>query len=171
MKKTEANLVTFAASSPKQSRSRTISTAGYEGCDPMSFVQSLQTNCIETLVDVRQRAASRKRGFAKTALSASANEAGVMYVHIPLLGTPATLREQHRVGDLNLETYLQLYREHLAEQEAIVVELERRIEIERCCLMCVEADPAICHRTVLANYLVERSNGQLSVHNILSKDS
>jgi uncharacterized protein (DUF488 family) len=150
---------------------KAVFTAGYEGTNGQSFVQSLQANAINTVVDVRQRAASRNRDFAKTRLASLVTAVGISYVHLPTLGTPAELRTQFRSSELSLESYLQRYRQYLAQQEAVVADLERRIEIERCCLLCVEADPAICHRTVLANYLVERSSGQLSVHNILTKEA
>ncbi len=144
-------------------------TAGYEGRNSANFIRSLQANSIDTVVDVRQRAASRNRDFAKTRLAASMSAAGISYVHLPKLGTPADLRTQYRNEELWLDSYLDLYGKYLDQQEEAIADLERRILAERCCLLCVEADPAICHRTVLANYLVDRSNGQLSVHNILTK--
>lgn len=156
---------------PSSQASQALFTAGYEGCNSADFIRSLQANGIDTIVDVRQRAASRNRDFAKTRLASSVIAAGISYVHLPTLGTPADLRTQYRNDELCLESYLHLYRQHLDRQEEVIADLERRIASEKCCLLCVEADPATCHRTVLASHLVKRSNGQLTVHNILTKEA
>lgn len=54
-------------------------TIGYEGRVVDSFVEDLGNAGVEVLVDVRELAQSRKRGFSKTALSALLDEAGIEY--------------------------------------------------------------------------------------------
>lgn len=143
-----------------------LHTIGYERLAPEELILALQANSVEVLVDVRQRAASRTSGFAKKALAASVTEAGIEYIHFPKLGTPQQLRSQFRAGSIEIAPYLSLYKRYLADQEASIVELEPLVTGKRCCLLCLEADHGVCHRTVLANLLVERSGGQISVHHI-----
>ena len=115
------------------------------------------------LVDVRQRAGSRKRGFAKSALQKLVAAAGIEYQHFPLLGTPASLRQRLKAGDLDLQHYLGEYRSHLDDQNESLEALESLIAYKRCCLLCVEADPQECHRSILAEVVSERNIGKIDV--------
>jgi uncharacterized protein (DUF488 family) len=160
----EANLKSLATAEIAERNQ--IYTIGYECLRPDGLVVALQTNAIQTVVDVRQRAASRRRGFAKTSLRELLSGEGIAYHHLPLLGTPATLRQQLRSNELQIDQYLNLYREHLDDNEAAVIELEQLISGGRCCLLCLEADHRVCHRAALASLLAERSGCQLTVHHI-----
>ncbi len=52
------------------------------------FTAALRAAGVARLADVRAVAASRKRGFSKTALAAGLAEAGIGYTHLRGLGTP-----------------------------------------------------------------------------------
>ena len=75
-----------------------INTIGYEGADLSDFISSVSEAGIKTLVDVRDRAQSRKKGFSKTALSEALNAAGIDYLHLRELGDPKEGREAARSG-------------------------------------------------------------------------
>ncbi|HYW06517.1 MAG TPA: DUF488 domain-containing protein, partial [Longimicrobium sp.] len=63
-----------------------------------SFLDALAEAEIELLVDVRAVASSRRPGFAKTRLAANLAEAGIEYLHLRALGTPAEGRAAARAG-------------------------------------------------------------------------
>jgi len=130
-----------------------VATIGYEGATPDRLVAALKQAGIATLVDVRAIANSRRPGFAKRALSAAMEEAGIGYVHVPVLGTPAAGREAARSG--KPEVMRRIFGAHLAgtEAQAALAELGDRARRESVCLLCLEADPRHCHRTLVAEAL------------------
>ena len=116
---------------------------------------------IERLIDVRALASSRRRGFAKTALSGALAAQGIEYVHIRALGNPKPGRELYRSG--RVAEGRALFESHLlGEQRAALEDLAHLIAQRRCALMCVEADPALCHRSAIIDAL--RSELGLALH-------
>lgn len=131
----------------------TLYTIGYGGTNPANLIACLKEAGVNVLVDVRAVAASRRPGFAKTALREAIESAGLSYVHLRMLGTPKAGRMAAREGDLG--TFHAVYDAHLATPEAID-ELARlgALAAERpCCLLCVEENPDHCHRTVIGQRL------------------
>ena len=59
-----------------------LATIGYEGATLDAVVAALQQAGVETLVDVRAVARSRRPGFAKTRLAAGMDAGGIGYVHL-----------------------------------------------------------------------------------------
>ncbi len=128
-------------------------TIGYQGASIEGFIAALKAAGVETLIDVRAVPASRRREFSKTNLSASLEAAGLAYVHLAGLGNPKAGREAAKAG--RLEDYKRIYTEHLATDAARQA-LARAAEIATAspsCLMCLEADPAHCHRSMAAQRL------------------
>ncbi|HEX6070362.1 MAG TPA: DUF488 domain-containing protein [Longimicrobiaceae bacterium] len=129
----------------------TLATIGYEGASMRSFLAALEAAQVELLVDVRAVASSRRPGFSKTKLAANLAEAGIDYLHLRALGTPAEGRAAARAG--RYDELATVYREQLATPEA-QAQLDDLIEIvrggRRTCLMCFEADPEHCHRSMVA---------------------
>jgi uncharacterized protein (DUF488 family) len=127
-----------------------IATIGYETATPTSLIAALRAAGVARVVDVRALANSRKPGFAKRALSAALAEAGIGYDHLPALGTPAAGREAARSG--RPEVMRRIFTAHLAgvEPQAALAGLRAQAGRERVCLLCLEADPARCHRTLVA---------------------
>jgi uncharacterized protein (DUF488 family) len=128
-----------------------IATIGYEGATIASFQQALRGAEIDLLVDVRALASSRRPGFAKTRLAANAKEAGAEYLHLRALGTPAEGRAAARAG--HHAEMKRIFREQLAtpeaqEELALVADLVR--QGRRVCLLCFEANPEHCHRSIVA---------------------
>ncbi|NKC30465.1 DUF488 domain-containing protein [Falsiroseomonas selenitidurans] len=125
-------------------------TIGYEAATPASLLGALRQAGIATLVDVRALANSRKPGFAKRALGAALEEAGIGYLHVPALGTPAEGRVAARAG--RPAEMRRIFAARLAgvEAQAALAALRDRAAAEPVCLLCLEADPAQCHRTLVA---------------------
>ena len=78
-----------------------LATIGYEKCTPEDFVATLQVRRIDVLIDIRERAQSRRPGFSKTGLSKAITEAGIEYIHLRELGDPKAGREAARLMDRN----------------------------------------------------------------------
>ena len=134
----------------------TIATIGYEGATIASFQEAVRGARIDLLVDVRALASSRRPGFAKTRLAANAKEAGAEYLHLRALGTPSDGRAAARAG--RHEEMRRIFREQLATPEAqdalaLVADLVR--QGRRVCLLCFEARPEHCHRSLVADALVK----------------
>ena len=134
----------------------TLTTIGYEGATVPGFLEALREGKVELLVDVRAVASSRRPGFAKTKLSANVEEAGIGYLHLRALGTPADGRAAARAGR-HAEMH-RIFLEHLAT-EAAQDELSALADMvrsgRRICLLCFEADPEHCHRSLVARALAD----------------
>lgn len=134
----------------------TLATIGYEDATVQSFQEALREAGVEVLVDVRAVASSRRPGFAKTRLAANVGEIGIDYLHLRGLGTPAEGRAAARAG--RHEEMHRIFRGHMETAEA-QAELHTLADLvragRRVCLLCLEADPAHCHRTLVAEALNE----------------
>lgn len=133
-----------------------LATIGYQGATPESFLRALAGARVELLVDVRAVASSRRPGFSKTKLAANVAQAGIDYLHLRALGTPADGRAAARAG--RHAEMRKIFLAHMSEDEAQDA-LEDLAQIvrsgRRVCLLCFEADPAHCHRNIVASMLGE----------------
>jgi uncharacterized protein (DUF488 family) len=132
----------------------TLATIGYENATVPRFLDALKEAGVELLVDVRAVASSRRPGFAKTKLAENAGSVGIGYLHLRGLGTPAEGRAAARAG--RHEEMRAIFMEHMETSDA-QDELERLAELvrsgRRVCLLCLEADPTHCHRSMVAEAL------------------
>lgn len=128
-------------------------TIGYEQAKPAVVLDELKQAKIDLLVDVRAVAASRRPGFSKKQLAAALDEAGIGYIHLQKLGTPAEGRQAARAGDR--ETLWRIYDKHIKkpEPQAELDELAGLIKSgQRVALLCYCRDPRTCHRSrIVAN--------------------
>jgi uncharacterized protein (DUF488 family) len=133
---------------------RSIATIGYENATVPRFLEALQAAGVDLLVDVRAVASSRRPGFAKSKLAANVGGVGIDYLHLRGLGTPAEGRAAARAG--RHEAMHRIFAEHLTTPEA-QADLETLADLvrsgRRVCLLCLEADPAHCHRSLVAQAL------------------
>jgi uncharacterized protein (DUF488 family) len=128
-----------------------IFTIGYEGTTVAEFLIALQKAGVERVIDVRALPLSRRPGFSKTALRGALKEAGIEYVHLKALGTPADGRTAARAGrhaDMARIYAGQLELPEAMMQSAQMLELARE---KPSALLCMEREPAHCHRTLLLN--------------------
>lgn len=126
-----------------------IFTIGYEGATMDEFLSALSNAGVERVIDVRALPLSRRPGFSKTPLRNALAEAGIDYVHLRALGTPAEGRTAARAGrKADLE---RIYAGQLELPEAMVAAAEmKRLAAEKpSALLCFEREPACCHRTLL----------------------
>lgn len=128
-------------------------TIGYAGSTIGAFIDTLKASGVEELVDVRAVPGSRNRPFCKNALAASLEAAGIAYRHLKPLGTPKAGRDAARKGDV--ATMQAIYDTQLATPEAqdALAALRSLAGEKRVALMCMESDPAQCHRSIVADRL------------------
>lgn len=127
-----------------------IFTIGYQDATPPRLLAALREAGVTALVDVRALANSRRPGFAKRALSAALEEAGIAYQHVPALGTPAEGRQAVREGRPAEMQRIFAARLEGTEAQAALAALRDRAKREPVCLLCLEADHRQCHRTLVA---------------------
>ncbi|GGY05128.1 DUF488 domain-containing protein [Paludibacterium paludis] len=133
----------------------TLFTIGYEGLDIDTFLARLAACGIDTVVDVRDLPVSRKSGFSKKALSARLEAEGLHYVHMAGLGCPKPIREHVKAGG-DQACYEAAFNAHLATREDDIAALAGLARTSRAALLCFEADPRRCHRTMVAEAVRER---------------
>jgi uncharacterized protein (DUF488 family) len=137
-------------------------TIGYERAVPEAVLGELTRAGVTTLVDVRAVAASRKPGFSKRQLAAALDEAGIRYLHLQKLGTPAEGREAARAGDM--KTLWRIYNRHLKTPDAkeAMDELLALVRSRQTiCILCFERDPAMCHRSRVAEIVREQTGASI----------
>lgn len=128
-----------------------VFTIGYEGATVGEFLAALREAGVARVIDVRALPLSRRPGFSKSPLRAALAEAGIDYVHLRALGTPAAGREAARKGrHAELE---RIYAGQLELPEAIAEGARMRdlADDKPSALLCFERDPAGCHRSLLLN--------------------
>jgi uncharacterized protein (DUF488 family) len=104
---------------------------------------------IERVIDVRALPLSRRPGFSKSSLRSALEEDGIEYVHLKALGTPPEGRMAARAG--RHEDLKRIYAGQLELPEAMVqaAQMMELASQKRSALLCMEREPAHCHRTLL----------------------
>ena len=134
----------------------TLWTIGYERLLPEALVAELEAAGVERCIDVRFRPQSRRPGMSKTRLGELLGDNGIAYEHRRELGTPADMRWLFHAG--RVAEAAAAYRAHVEEHaphalDDLAGELEHG---PRTALLCLEAEPAGCHRRVITDALRER---------------
>jgi uncharacterized protein (DUF488 family) len=135
---------------------RRVWTVGYEATGFGAFLAALREAGIRVVIDVRDLPLSRRAGFSKGTLRASLAEAGIDYLHLKDLGTPKEGRLAARRRDWG--TFWSIVEARMATPEAeFALGQAAAVAAERpSALLCLEADPAVCHRVRVADALAER---------------
>lgn len=131
-------------------------TIGYERLLPPQLVAELRAERVERVIDVRFRPQSRRPGMSKTRLKELLADHGIAYEHRRELGTPADLRHLFHAG--RTAEAATAFRAHVeATAPDALAHLANELDHgPRTALLCLEADPAGCHRRVLTDALRER---------------
>jgi uncharacterized protein (DUF488 family) len=143
---------------PFSTKPLTISTIGHSTRTIAEFVELLQSNGIEQIIDIRTIPKSRHNPqFNSDALAASLHAARIEYVHMKDLGG---LRHA-RKDSINLgwrNASFRGYADYMQTEE-FEAALARAIELADArptALMCAEAVPWRCHRSLVADALIVR---------------
>ncbi len=133
----------------------TLYTIGHSTRTLEEFLDLLQAHGIQELVDVRTIPQSRRYPhFGKDALATALKEAGIVYTHLPQLGgLRHTTKDSVNTGWRNLS--FRGYADYMATNafeeglQALKAIAEQRITA----IMCAEAVPWRCHRSLIADDL------------------
>ena len=136
---------------------RPLFTIGYEGKTVDEVLAALAEAQVDLLIDVRAVAASRRPGFSKTALAGALAEHGIGYLHLRALGTPKAGREAARKG--RVAEMRAIFEEQLEtpEAEAAMARAVDEAGERRTALLCFEREAGGCHRSMVAERMMERS--------------
>jgi uncharacterized protein (DUF488 family) len=147
-----------------------IVTVGVIGYTAETFFQALQGAGVDTLVDVRRRRSVRGHEYAfanSQRLQARLANLGIRYLHRLDLAPQNSTRERQAAVDkaagiarrkrteLSLafiESYMSEVLAHFDPQSLLD---EMPVDANIVALMCVEREPAACHRSLLAERLRE----------------
>jgi uncharacterized protein (DUF488 family) len=134
---------------------KTIYTSGHSTHPIEEFIALLKANRIEVLVDVRTVPRSRHNPqFEMEALRSSLREAGIGYTHMAALGG---LRRPHKDSPNNgwRNESFRGYADYMqtGEFRAALNELQELAQQHITAIMCAEAVPWRCHRSLIADAL------------------
>jgi uncharacterized protein (DUF488 family) len=100
---------------------------------------------VERVLDVRASPRSPRPGFSRAPLERTLTAAGIAYRSLPEVGNPFRAD-----AAADLAGVLARYRAHLAARPALAAAARDAAAGARTALLCAEANPARCHRGVLA---------------------
>ena len=140
-----------------------IFTIGYEGLVQPQLLDLLVAARVQTVLDVRAVASSRKAGFSKNLLRASLTAVGLGYVHDIRLGTPKAGRQAVRAGRVGEMAAIFATHMQNAPAQSGLAEATTLAAAQPICLLCFERNPHHCHRTILAS-MIRAQTGQSIRH-------
>jgi uncharacterized protein (DUF488 family) len=146
---------------------REVATIGVYGWDLESFLQALRGLERPLVVDVRQRRGVRGREYAwanARRLQAALAEAGIGYRHVPELAPTTELRRLQYAADDAAGVgkrsrsvldpgYTAGYTEQVLDPYDLAGLLATLPEEDTPVLLCVETEPAACHRSLVTDRL------------------
>jgi len=145
----------------------TVFTIGHSTRSIDEFIELLSAHGVQRLIDVRKIPHSRHNPqFGREQLSESLKQAGIHYAHMPGLGGLRHARKDSKnIGWRN--SSFRGYADYMQTPE-FDESLDRCVEMaghERVALMCAEAVPWRCHRSLIADALLARG---IEAHEITS---
>jgi len=138
---------------------KSLFTVGYEGRSIEIYIKQLLDNNVKLLCDVRKNPISRKKGFSKNKFREHLNSFGIEYFHIPALGIQSSARKDLKTFD----DYSKLLEDYEKNQlPACKKEIETISNLLNehgaIALTCFEADHSYCHRSKVANAVLQSSS-------------
>jgi uncharacterized protein (DUF488 family) len=145
-------------------------TIGVYGFDGDSFLQRLREADVRLLLDVRQRRGVRGPEYAwanSLRLQSALAQAGIAYEHHPELAPTTELRqlqyaEDDRQGvgkrsrrELATE-YTRRYTTEVLDNADLTPIVSALSSSGTAALLCVERDPEACHRSLIAERMIEQ---------------
>ena len=128
-------------------------TIGYSKKTAEEFFSILRDNGVKQVVDIRRHNTNQLAGFTKKSDLPWFLDtiAGIGYSHELSLAPSEDLMRAYRKEGLPFDEFAKQLRAEFAERE--MPEL-----IDGSALLCSEPDPAVCHRSVAAEYLAEHGD-------------
>ena len=133
-----------------------IFTIGYEGKDIDAFLDTMISNKINLVIDIRYNPFSMSFNFIKNTLKNRLAKSGIEYMHMKSLGIEGELRK-NLVSEKDYSRLFADYRKRITKtcQE----EIEQIIKLgkeKRVALLCFENSSTMCHRGVVADEITKK---------------
>jgi hypothetical protein len=129
-------------------------TLGYQGRTIDSYLNTLISNNVKALVDVRKNPFSMKYDFLKNRLRNYTKKVGIQYFHLSALGIPSCLRRNLATSEAYRQLFEHYQTEILPKQVKAIEEVKTLLsKYKRIALTCFEADYHFCHRHKITEYL------------------
>ena len=132
-----------------------VHTIGYEGLSIDCLLNTLMREGIQCLVDVRRNPVARRYGFHRSTLSRLCTKVNIEYIHVPEVGIPSELRQNLNDQEAYDRLFARYESELLPAAQPAVQQIAKVVAEKPSALMCMEADPATCHRTRLGQRIAE----------------
>lgn len=131
-------------------------TIGYEGLSIEEYLNKLIANDVHVLCDVRKNAFSQKFGFNKRQLEKVCKGIGIKYIHLPELGIESDKRQSLQ-SQADYDKLFDIYENSILphKNNELLLIKGMLLEDRRVALTCFERDPKQCHRTRIANRLID----------------
>jgi uncharacterized protein (DUF488 family) len=140
-------------------------TVGYEGRQIDEFLAYLKSQVISRIIDIREIPISRKRGFSKSSLKSRLEAERIEYIHFGLLGSPSSIRKKLK-EDQDIQSFIESFSRYLSSLSSILDHVIQLAQEGNNCLLCFERQAENCHRSTVAQRMMELSNSNLLVHHI-----
>ena len=155
------------------SSERVVYTIGHSTRPAEEFVELLQTNDVDMLVDVRRYPGSRRHpAYNSEALQQALAEAGIGYRHAPDLGGRRGKGDRPEAGTPSpnrgwRNASFRAYADYMGTDDfaAALDQLKADVQDATVAIMCAEAVPWRCHRNLISDALVA---GDFPVRHIIS---
>jgi uncharacterized protein (DUF488 family) len=149
---------------------KTVATIGVYGWTPEDWLRALEDAGVVLVVDVRQRRGVRGAEYAwanAKRLEAVLERAGIGYRHEPELAPTTEIRqvqydEDQRQGvgkrsrRASSPEYVERYTREILDRADLDGFVASLPEEGAAALLCVEREPELCHRSLVAGRLAER---------------
>lgn len=130
-------------------RGRVLYSVGYEGRTVEDLINTIISAGVRIVLDVRLNPVSRKPGLSKRKLAMHVQEAGMDYLHEPLLGNPPDNREGFRDGR-PFEARTRFAQQLAGDSRGALLKLVEQTRTHSVALLCYESDESRCHRQVIS---------------------
>jgi uncharacterized protein (DUF488 family) len=140
-------------------------TIGYEGLSFGSFLAYLRNHNVMTVIDVREKPISRKKGFSKNELNQRLGLNGINYIHAQAIGTPKYLRDELK-RTKNYFEFFDRYNYFLETRLKYIDEITRIAIHETVALVCFEKEARKCHRSAVAQKIRKTTSSPVDIHHI-----
>ena len=141
--------------SQKENNIKLFYTIGYQNKNITLFLELLKKNGIKTLIDIRRNINSRKKNYSGVELDNLLRQHQIIYVSLPILGPPPEMRYE-LYDTKNYHVFFDKFRNYLNNN---INYLEKMNKLTfPICLLCYEDKASECHRSIVAEKLIELNN-------------
>lgn len=151
--------MTKASPSPAPDTSTLVCTIGHSNRPLEVFIELLAANGVQCVVDIRTVPKSRHNPqFGQDQLPHSLAQAGINYWYIEELGGLRHAKADSIINSGWRNKSFRGYADHMQSEEFArgLEKLTALVQRQRCTLMCAEAVPWRCHRSMVGDALIVR---------------